>query len=215
LTESHAEDSLHEKKEAVMSAPQGLIKHIRQIDGKARNGRAWSTVVGLLLSGVIAPALLQVDAQQEKSDSGFKVTYTRTGQIATEITISETELTRIVTMCHTPGGGQSCENPTSESRKAQLQAGDVEKLKKEIRGSDFQQLQGLYGTHNFSYPKTITVETEGITKSVVYRAGSGASPAPGAFLLVEKSIEALESKVFPSGQAKLPATAGSDKTKER
>ena len=190
-----------------MRAEGKLVEQTRHVDERDEDCKTWRAVVGLLLSSLIIAACFRVDAKQNqssKADYGFAVTYTRTGQVATEIAISAMELTRTVTTCHTPGNGQSCENPTSESRKAQLKLEDVKKLKKEIQGSGFQQLGDTYGTHNFSYPRTITVKIEGVTKSVVYRGGADASPAPAAFVSVENWIAALESTVLLSNPTKAP-----------
>jgi len=182
-----------------------LVERTRRAKERVEDKKACIAVAGLLVSSLIVTASFRADAQQKKSsneDSGFALTYTRTGQITTEITISRSELTRTVTTCHTPGSGQSCENPTSESKTAQLSAEDVKKLKKDIQSFGFQKLYDTYGTPNFSYPRTISVTIEGITKSVVYRGGSDASPAPAAFVSVEDLIGALESTVLTSNQRK-------------
>ncbi len=166
------------------------------------------TIAVFSVLAVAMTSLVEALAQQKdapSADSALVVTYTRTGQVETTITIVGAELTRAVTTCHNSGMGQTCENPTTESGKTKLKTDDIEKLKGGIRKSGFLELQDTYGTHNFSYPKTITIKLDGVTKSVVYRAGSNASPPPDAFVSVGKMIETLASKVLPSDLAKTPS----------
>ena len=55
-------------------------------------------------------------------------------------------------------------------------------------------LRESYGTENFSYPKTITVQMGEKTKRVVYRGESFAAAAPQAFVMIEGIIEGLAEK---------------------
>jgi hypothetical protein len=158
----------------------------------------------LLVAAVLVSVCLPGDSQQRESSnpySGFRGTYVRAGQVATEITITGTELTRTITTCHNAGRGQSCENPTAESAKGQLNAQDVEKLKSEIEKSGFLNLRASYETRGFSYPKTITVQMGGKTKKVEYRGRPETEAAPQAFSTLEQIIATLADRAFRSAFA--------------
>jgi len=78
--------------------------------------------------------------------------------------------------------------------KAILKPKDVKKLMSGIQRSGFLELHGSYGTRNFSYTRTISVEMVDSSKTVLYRNGTAAPPAPEAFISVEKMIEIFVAK---------------------
>ena len=146
------------------------------------------------------------DAQSSpaaKATSVFTLKYVQSGQDSSQIAISGLRLRRSSAQCQDASAARNCSSPTTQSAEVTLKSDDVRKLQATIETSGFLRLKDVYGNSAQgaqSYPKSITIRTGNITKSVEYRGGPGVEPAPAAFIVVERAVVELASK------AKLPAS---------
>jgi hypothetical protein len=155
------------------------------------------------IAGSLLLTLTPLYGEAQSPAAGFSLKYVQSGQDAAQIAIAGLRLRRSATQCPDERVAQNCSNATTQSAEVSLKSEDVHKLQATIKSSGFLQLKDVYGNTAqgaLSYPRSITVRSGNVTKSVEYRGGPGTEPAPSAFTAVEKAITALAAK------ANLPAS---------